>query len=98
MGRGGKSGRGKRGSSTARSGGRDAPATGTENTGNTITNTKQQTGNRDLDNWKDIKYSNPAFEAYYQAQELMGMEEWEEFKGALKRDLPTTFRVTGSRA
>lgn len=58
----------------------------------------KQTGNRDLDNWKDIKYTNAAFEEYYQSQELMQPEEWPEFIKALKRDLPTTFRVTGSRA
>ncbi|KAJ9107995.1 hypothetical protein QFC20_003681 [Naganishia adeliensis] len=79
----GKSSRGKRGGATSRLG-RDAPM--------------KQTGNRDLDNWKDIKYTNAAFEEYYQSQELMQPEEWPEFIKALKRDLPTTFRVTGSRA
>lgn len=73
----------KRGGATSRLG-RDAPM--------------KQTGNRDLDNWKDIKYTNAAFEEYYQSQELMQPEEWPEFIKALKRDLPTTFRVTGSRA
>jgi multisite-specific tRNA:(cytosine-C5)-methyltransferase len=58
----------------------------------------KQTGSRDVDNWKDIKYSNAAFEEYYRAQELMAEEEWGVFLGTLKRDLPLTFRVTGSRA
>lgn len=34
----------------------------------------------------------------YQAQGILGEAEWEDFMGHLRTELPTTFRVTGSRA
>lgn len=42
--------------------------------------------------------SNAAFEAYYKEQGFVPEGEWDDFLDALKRELPTTFRVTGSRA
>jgi multisite-specific tRNA:(cytosine-C5)-methyltransferase len=43
---------------------------------------------------------NARFEAYYKAQQIIpedNGEEWDLFMDALKRGLPTTFRVAGSR-
>ncbi|KAG8806627.1 hypothetical protein FRC17_004894 [Serendipita sp. 399] len=46
----------------------------------------------------EINRQNTAFERYYRAQNLFeDEEEFAEFLSALKTDLPTTFRVTGSR-
>lgn len=42
--------------------------------------------------------ANPAFDAYYKEQGFIPETEWDEFSAALRRELPTTFRVTGSRA
>ncbi|WVQ84199.1 hypothetical protein IAT38_006350 [Cryptococcus sp. DSM 104549] len=42
--------------------------------------------------------SNAAFEEYYKAQNIMTPEEWPQFMESLQTELPTTFRVTGSRA
>ncbi|EIW68806.1 hypothetical protein TREMEDRAFT_44583 [Tremella mesenterica DSM 1558] len=42
--------------------------------------------------------NNSAFDEYYQNQGMVPEDEWEAFKACLQSDLPTTFRVTGSRA
>ncbi|WRT64898.1 uncharacterized protein IL334_001837 [Kwoniella shivajii] len=41
---------------------------------------------------------NVAFEEYYKAQEIMSEGEWPSFMESLRKELPVTFRVTGSRA
>ncbi|EGO03524.1 hypothetical protein SERLA73DRAFT_101720 [Serpula lacrymans var. lacrymans S7.3] len=41
--------------------------------------------------------NNERFSNYYKAQNIMPDSEWEEFMGALRTPLPTTFRVAGSR-
>lgn len=41
--------------------------------------------------------NNENFSKYYQAQNLVPESEWEDFLEALRRPLPTTFRVAGSR-
>ncbi|CAE6481525.1 unnamed protein product [Rhizoctonia solani] len=41
---------------------------------------------------------NEAFEKYYKAAGIVPETEWDEFWASLKIILPTTFRVTGSRA
>ncbi|GFZ46615.1 Multisite-specific tRNA:(cytosine-C(5))-methyltransferase [Saitozyma sp. JCM 24511] len=41
---------------------------------------------------------NEGFEEFYKAQGLLSSEEWEAFMDHLRTELPTTFRVTGSRA
>ncbi|KAG8744951.1 hypothetical protein FRC10_009186 [Ceratobasidium sp. 414] len=46
----------------------------------------------------DVKQENAAFEKYYKAVGIVPEEEWDEFWATLKVVLPTTFRVTGSRA
>ncbi len=48
--------------------------------------------------WADYDKQNALFEEYYRAQGIMDESEWPAFLEALQRDLPTTFRVTGSRA
>eukprot|EP00049_Salpingoeca_infusionum_P004386 m.78659 g.78659 ORF g.78659 m.78659 type:complete len:797 (-) comp12542_c0_seq1:1531-3921(-) len=48
-------------------------------------------------NYKDIPRENAAFEKYYKAQSIVDPSEWDAFMGALRRSLPTTFRITGTR-
>lgn len=40
---------------------------------------------------------NERFRAYYKAQKIIPDDEWGSFMDALRRPLPTTFRLTGSR-
>eukprot|EP00911_Craspedida_sp_UC1_P000193 UC1_evm1s151 len=49
-------------------------------------------------NYKETAKESPAFVAYYQKQTFMPPEEWDEFMAALRRPLPTTFRITGTRS
>ncbi|TFK25363.1 cytosine-5--methyltransferase [Coprinopsis marcescibilis] len=42
-------------------------------------------------------FKNERFFAYYKAQKIVPDSEWEDFLDALRRPLPTTFRVAGSR-
>jgi len=44
-----------------------------------------------------IDMENERFFAYYKAQKIVPDEEWDVFVEALRRHLPTTFRVAGSR-
>ena len=41
--------------------------------------------------------ANERFEKYYRAQKIIPDEEWEDFMSALRRPLPSTFRVAGHR-
>ncbi|KAF9226412.1 S-adenosyl-L-methionine-dependent methyltransferase [Gyrodon lividus] len=41
--------------------------------------------------------NNERFTAYYRAQNIISDDEWESFMESLRRPLPTTFRITGSR-
>lgn len=41
--------------------------------------------------------NNPRFSAYYKAQKIVPEAEWEAFLNSMRRHLPTTFRVAGSR-
>ncbi|ORY27062.1 S-adenosyl-L-methionine-dependent methyltransferase [Naematelia encephala] len=41
---------------------------------------------------------NVGFEEYYKSQNIMTEDEWPAFLAACREELPTTFRVTGSRA
>ncbi|KAG1859569.1 S-adenosyl-L-methionine-dependent methyltransferase [Suillus subalutaceus] len=38
-----------------------------------------------------------AFSSYYKAQHIIPEEEWDQFMETLRRPLPTTFRIAGSR-
>ncbi|KAG8216542.1 S-adenosyl-L-methionine-dependent methyltransferase [Butyriboletus roseoflavus] len=40
---------------------------------------------------------NERFTTYYQAQKIIPEDEWETFMDTLRRPLPTTFRIAGSR-
>lgn len=42
-------------------------------------------------------FRNRTFEEYYKRQEIVPAEEWNQFLDAMKRDLPTTFRITGNK-
>ena len=44
-----------------------------------------------------IPSENALYERFYKESMVVPEEEWEDFWGALKRTLPTTFRFTGSR-
>ncbi|KAF7717147.1 Uncharacterized protein PECH_003995 [Penicillium ucsense] len=48
-------------------------------------------------NWQDIARTNEKLERYYNEPEFIPEEEKEEFWNAIKRDLPNSFRFTGSR-
>ncbi|KAI2790895.1 Multisite-specific tRNA:(cytosine-C(5))-methyltransferase [Penicillium oxalicum] len=48
-------------------------------------------------NWQDISRTNEKLEKYYNEPEFIPEEEKEEFWNAIKRDLPNSFRFTGSR-
>ena len=42
-------------------------------------------------------FRNHDFEEYYKRQEIVPAAEWDEFITALRRNLPTTFRITGNK-
>ncbi|KAI5858849.1 S-adenosyl-L-methionine-dependent methyltransferase [Tricharina praecox] len=48
-------------------------------------------------NYTSITTENALFERFYKESNVVPEDEWEDFWGALKRTLPTTFRFTGSR-
>lgn len=48
--------------------------------------------------WTDVKRENEKWEKYYKATGLIPEDEWDTFKEHCQRDLPLTFRVTGSRS
>jgi multisite-specific tRNA:(cytosine-C5)-methyltransferase len=44
-----------------------------------------------------MNMNNERFSAYYKAQKIVPDDEWDTFMDSLRRHLPTTFRVAGSR-
>lgn len=48
--------------------------------------------------YEDIVRENESFETYYKHQNICKPEEWDDFMGKLKSNLPTTFRITGSKS
>ncbi|KAH6561543.1 hypothetical protein BASA50_009538 [Batrachochytrium salamandrivorans] len=46
---------------------------------------------------QDVVMKNDSFTEYYKAQKLVPEAEWEDFMDALKKPLPVSFRITGSR-
>ncbi|KLO09985.1 cytosine-5--methyltransferase [Schizopora paradoxa] len=57
---------------------------------------------RDQDNWdghdsRAIETENANFEKYYKAQGIVPEAEWDAFMQALRRPLPSTFRIAGHR-
>jgi hypothetical protein len=65
---------------------RDAPANNNNNNG---TWAEDRAGDGELTNAK--------FEAYYRAQGIIPDDQWPAFLAALRKPLPSSFRVTGSR-
>ncbi|ODQ52014.1 S-adenosyl-L-methionine-dependent methyltransferase [Saitoella complicata NRRL Y-17804] len=53
---------------------------------------------RGTGSYADIPQENQKLETYYKDQKIIPEEEWETFMGTIKRTLPTTFRITGSRS
>lgn len=48
--------------------------------------------------WDSLPETNEAFVSYYKAQGIVASEEeWDELFAVLRTDLPTTFRITGSK-
>ncbi|PLB34157.1 tRNA (cytosine-C5-)-methyltransferase [Aspergillus candidus] len=54
-------------------------------------------GGQQRTNWRDQPKINEKFENYYNNQDFIPDEEKEEFWAALRRDLPNSFRFTGSK-
>jgi multisite-specific tRNA:(cytosine-C5)-methyltransferase len=54
-------------------------------------------GRAQRQNWADLPRTNAKFEQFYNEQGFIPEEEKEEFWNALRRDLPNSFRFTGSR-
>jgi multisite-specific tRNA:(cytosine-C5)-methyltransferase len=48
-------------------------------------------------NWHEISRTNEKLERYYNEPEFIPEEEREEFWNTIKKDLPNSFRFTGSR-
>lgn len=48
--------------------------------------------------YADIVRENESFEAYYKHQNICKPEEWDDFMAKLRSNLPTTFRITGSKS
>lgn len=48
--------------------------------------------------YEEIKRENAEFEQYYKLQQICPEEEWGTFMAAIKENLPTAFRVTGSKS
>lgn len=48
-------------------------------------------------NWVDLVKSNAKFESYYNDHGIIPAEDQEAFWAAMRRELPNSFRFTGSR-
>ncbi|XP_058450073.1 tRNA (cytosine(34)-C(5))-methyltransferase [Malaya genurostris] len=48
--------------------------------------------------YEGIIRENPCFEIYYKHQKICKSDEWDEFMNKLRSNLPTTFRITGSKS
>lgn len=48
--------------------------------------------------YEDIVRANESFETYYKHQNICKPEEWDEFMGKMRSNLPVTFRITGSKS
>ncbi|KAL0861678.1 hypothetical protein ABMA27_009164 [Loxostege sticticalis] len=60
-------------------------------------NPKEKPAGDTRKHYEDIVRENAAFEEYYKTQKVCPEEEWPAFLSALKENLPTTFRITGSK-
>ncbi|ORZ02295.1 S-adenosyl-L-methionine-dependent methyltransferase [Syncephalastrum racemosum] len=57
----------------------------------------QQAWDRSKTNYKDVERDNAQFKEYYLSQNMLSPEEFEQFYEALKKPLPATFRITGTK-
>ncbi|XP_050356075.1 tRNA (cytosine(34)-C(5))-methyltransferase [Nymphalis io] len=48
--------------------------------------------------YEDIVRENATFEEYYKKQKVCPEDQWEEFMKSIKSNLPTAFRITGSKS
>lgn len=48
-------------------------------------------------NWVDLEKSNAKYESYYNDHGIIPAEDQEAFWAALRRELPNSFRFTGSK-
>ncbi|XP_063833758.1 tRNA (cytosine(34)-C(5))-methyltransferase [Ostrinia nubilalis] len=60
-------------------------------------NPKEKPAGDTRKHYEDIVRENADFEQYYKTQKVCPEEEWPAFMAALKENLPTTFRITGSK-
>jgi multisite-specific tRNA:(cytosine-C5)-methyltransferase len=58
---------------------------------------KQNRDDERRDLLEKIDMVNDRFFAYYKAQGILPVEEWDHFVQGLQQPLPTTFRLAGSR-
>ncbi|XP_023937164.1 tRNA (cytosine(34)-C(5))-methyltransferase [Bicyclus anynana] len=47
--------------------------------------------------YEDIVRENAAFEEYYKVQKVCPEDQWDDFMKSIKENLPTAFRITGSK-
>ncbi|XP_017769244.1 PREDICTED: tRNA (cytosine(34)-C(5))-methyltransferase isoform X2 [Nicrophorus vespilloides] len=59
---------------------------------------KAQPGEDNRIPYQDIVKGNEKFEQYYKTVGICKESEWDEFMQSIKSDLPTTFRITGSKS
>ncbi|XP_053618621.1 tRNA (cytosine(34)-C(5))-methyltransferase [Plodia interpunctella] len=60
-------------------------------------NPQEQPAGDNRKHYEDIVRENAAFEEYYKTQKVCPEEEWPTFMKSLKENLPTAFRITGSK-
>lgn len=53
--------------------------------------------NKGRASWVELPKDNAKWESYYKSQNLIPEEEWTDFKLTCQKQLPLTFRITGSR-
>ncbi|GMM33578.1 tRNA (cytosine-C5-)-methyltransferase [Saccharomycopsis crataegensis] len=59
---------------------------------------KKSFGKRGASNWVEVAKENEKWESYYKTQGLINDDEWDSFKSYCQKQLPLTFRITGSRS
>ncbi|OAJ44123.1 hypothetical protein BDEG_27388 [Batrachochytrium dendrobatidis JEL423] len=82
---------GRRGGKRKHGSNRKAVSKDTENSGN-----HQDNRNADYVSY-EVVMENKKFADYYKAQNIVSESDWDDFMAALKRPLPVSFRITGSR-
>eukprot|EP00794_Sanderia_malayensis_P018755 gene18755-20646_t len=65
---------------------------------NTKNNSSRSDNYENGKSYKETVRENEQLEKYYKDQNILPESEWEEFSLSLRRDLPSTFRITGTRS